>query len=151
MTPHGNGTLRGELELLLVDDDEQDVLMVREALEEAGSMSTLHATGDGIEALAFLRGDDPFGGPTRPDLVLLDLNLPRMSGFELLSELKGGADWRAIPVVVLSTSRSDADVRRSYELQASAFVTKPSSFSELAVVMGKIERFYGEVARLPES
>ena len=140
------------LELLLVEDDPGDVVMTREALAEASSPSTLHVVADGVEALAFLSRDPAgsFRSAPAPDVVLLDLNLPRMDGHELLAELKASPEWKTIPVIVFTTSNADSDIRRSYELQASAFVTKPSSFEEFSSAVREIDRFFASVAELPE-
>jgi two-component system response regulator len=135
--------------VLLVEDDEGDLVMAREAIAEGGSTTVLHTVRDGVEALAFLRKETPHAKAPAPDLVILDLNLPGLSGHELLATIKVAPEWRAIPVVVLSTSRSEKDIRRAYELQASAFLTKPSSFDGFAGVVREIERFFGDVAELP--
>lgn len=133
-----------ELAVLLVEDDPGDILIAREALRAGMLASALTVVQDGGEALAHLRGD---GG--RPDLVLLDLNLPGMSGHEVLAAIKSDPELRIVPVVVLSTSSAEQDVRRSYELGANIYVTKPVDFDRFAAVVKQIEEFFLTVARLP--
>jgi CheY-like chemotaxis protein len=138
---------RRPLEVLLVEDDDGDVLMVREALAESERSSVLEVVDDGAKALAYLRKEEPYGRASRPDLVLLDLNLPKVSGKEVLSEVKSDPALRQIPVVVLTTSQSDSDIRDSYDRHANAYVTKPGSYRELADVVREIDHFFDAVAQ----
>ena len=127
--------------VLLVEDDSGDALMVREALEE--QMRThLDVVTDGEEALAYLRRTAPHTDAPRPDLILLDLNLPRRDGREVLAELKADPDLQTIPVVVLTTSTADEDVLRSYTLHANAYVTKPIDFDDFSAAVREIDEFF---------
>jgi chemotaxis family two-component system response regulator Rcp1 len=142
------GTSR-TLDVLLVEDDPGDVLIAREAMA-AGQLSTrLEVVSDGVEAIAYLRGEDSYAGMPRPDLILLDLNLPRKSGHEVLADIKADPELRRIPVVVLTTSRADEDVVKSYDLHASVHVSKPVDFDDYAGVVKQIDEFFGSVAQLP--
>src|SRR5437868_5651385 len=137
------------LSVLLVEDDPGDVLIAREALA-AGRLSTdLHVVTDGDEALSYLRQLDGYADATRPDLILLDLNLPKKSGHEVLAEVKQDPKLRRIPVVVLTTSASAEDVALSYDLHANVFVTKPVDFDHFTAVVKQIDDFFLTVASLP--
>jgi CheY-like chemotaxis protein len=135
--------------VLLVEDDPGDALMIREALETYAPETDIAAVVDGVDALRYLRREDEFADEPRPDLVLLDLNMPRKDGREVLAEVKADRDLCTIPVVVLTTSSAAQDIRNSYELHANAFVTKPSDFDEFTTVVRCIERFFGRVVQLP--
>lgn len=138
------------LSVLLVEDDLADVMIAQEALA-AGQLSTeLHVVNDGVEAMEYLRQDGAYTDAARPDLILLDLNLPRMSGHEVLEEVKNDPSLRRIPVVVLTTSQVQDDVARSYDLHASVHVSKPVDFDEFADVVKQIDEFFGGIAQLPE-
>jgi two-component system response regulator len=138
------------LSVLLVEDDPGDVMIAREALA-AGRLSTdLHVVTDGVEAMSFLRRTDEYPDAIRPDLILLDLNLPRKSGHEVLAEVKEDPDLRRIPVVVLTTSQAQEDVAKSYDLHASVHVSKPVDFDQFTEVVRQIDDFFGNVAELPE-
>jgi chemotaxis family two-component system response regulator Rcp1 len=138
-----------QLNVLLVEDDPGDVLIAREAMA-AGQLSTsLEVVTDGVEAIAYLRQENGFKDARRPDLILLDLNLPRMSGHEVLAEVKKDPLLRRIPVVVLTTSQAHEDIARSYELHASVHVSKPVDFDDFADVVKQIDEFFGSVAELP--
>jgi chemotaxis family two-component system response regulator Rcp1 len=137
------------LGVLLVEDDPGDVLLAREALR-AGKLNTqLDVVTDGVEAMAYLRQEDGYAGASRPDLILLDLNLPRMSGHEVLAEVKADESLRRIPVVVLSTSVAADDVVKSYDLHANVYVPKPVDFHEFTQVIRQIDEFFVSVAQLP--
>jgi CheY-like chemotaxis protein len=137
------------LEVLLVEDDPGDVLIAREAMA-AGQLSTrLEVVSDGVEAIAYLRREDGYTSAARPDLILLDLNLPKKSGHEVLADIKADPQLRRIPVVVLTTSRAQEDVVKSYDLHASVHVSKPVDFEEFAGVVKQIDEFFGSVAQLP--
>jgi CheY-like chemotaxis protein len=137
------------IEVLLVEDDPGDVLMTREAFEEHKVRNRLNVVSDGVDALAYLRKEEPFQGAVRPDLILLDLNLPKRDGREVLAEIKNDSSLRQIPVVVLTTSQADEDVLRSYQLHANAYVTKPVDFDRFVKVVKQIDEFFISVVRLP--
>jgi CheY-like chemotaxis protein len=137
------------IEVLLVEDDPGDVLMTREAFEEHKVGNRLNVVSDGVDALAYLRREKPFEDATRPDLILLDLNLPKRDGREVLAEIKNDTVLRQIPVVVLTTSQADEDVIRSYQLHANAYVTKPVDFDRFVNVVKQIDEFFISVVRLP--
>jgi CheY-like chemotaxis protein len=137
------------IEVLLVEDDEGDVLMTREALDEGKVFNRLAVVGDGVEAIAYLRREQPYADVTRPDLVLLDLNLPKRDGRQVLEEVKADPDLRRIPIVVLTTSEAEEDVLRSYDLHANAYVTKPVDFDRFVEVIRQIDDFFISVVRLP--
>jgi len=139
------------IEVLLVEDDEGDVLMTREALDEGKVFNRLNVVGDGVEAIAYLRREKPYAEVTRPDLVLLDLNLPKRDGRQVLEEVKADPDLRRIPIVVLTTSEAEEDVLRSYGLHANAYVTKPVDFDRFVEVIRQIDDFFISVVRLPAS
>ena len=137
------------IEVLLVEDDEGDVLMTREALDEGKVFNRLSVVGDGVEAIAYLRREEPYAEVTRPDLVLLDLNLPKRDGRQVLEEVKADPELRRIPVVVLTTSEAEEDVVRSYDLHANAYVTKPVDFDRFINVIRQIDEFFVTVVKLP--
>lgn len=139
------------IEVLLVEDDEGDVLITREALAEGKVLNRLNVASDGVEALAYLRREGRHADATRPDLILLDLNLPRRDGRQVLADVKGDTDLRRIPVVVLTTSEAEEDVLRSYDLHANAYVTKPVDFDRFVEVVRQIDDFFISVVRLPSS
>jgi CheY-like chemotaxis protein len=137
------------LKVLLVEDDDGDVALVEEFFEDHPQATRLRRVTDGVEALRYLRGQGPFAGEPAPDLILLDLNLPRMDGRELLRTLKApGSPWLVIPVVVLTTSALEEDVAGSYRDHANAFVTKPTTYDGLQCSLGEIHRFFAQVATL---
>ena len=138
-----------QVEVLLVEDDPGDVLMTREAFEDYKVANQLHVVQDGAEAMSFLRREGDYAGAPRPDLVLLDLNLPRMDGREVLQAIKGDPELASIPVVVLTTSEAEEDVLRSYSLHANAYVTKPVDFVRFIEVVRQIDDFFVTVVRLP--
>ena len=138
-----------QMDVLLVEDDPGDILIAQEAFLDGGLIGTLHVARDGVEALAFLRRGEGFTQAPRPHLVLLDLNLPRMAGHEVLAEIRKDDSLTLLPVVVLTTSTSQDDVEASYRLHANAHVTKPTDYGGLAEVLAKIEDFFGRVARRP--
>jgi two-component system, chemotaxis family, response regulator Rcp1 len=137
------------VEILLVEDEPGDVRLTVEALRTARVRNRIHTVEDGVEALDFLRRRPPYAAAPRPDLILLDLNLPRKDGRAVLAEIKADPALRTIPVVVLTTSRARDDVQRSYELHANCFISKPMDFNEFSAVVKSIEDFWLTVARLP--
>jgi CheY-like chemotaxis protein len=135
--------------ILLVEDDAGDVLITREALQQSKVLNDLHVAGNGEEALAFLRKEGAYVDRPTPDLVLLDLNLPRMDGREVLAAVKGDDELRRIPIVVLTTSAAEEDIVRSYDLHANAYVTKPVDFDRFMDVVRRIDDFFVSVVKLP--
>jgi CheY-like chemotaxis protein len=137
------------VEILLVEDNPGDVRLAEEALIDARMANNLRVVSDGVAALAYLRREGPYENAPRPDLVLLDLNLPKKDGREVLGEIKEDPDLRTIPVVVLTTSDAEVDVVRSYELHANAYVRKPVDFDAFIEVIRTIEDFWFSVVKLP--
>lgn len=137
------------VEILLIEDDPGDVLMTKEALADAKMANELHVVNNGEEALAFLFREGPYADAPRPGLILLDLNLPRVDGREVLARIKAEEELRRIPVVVLTTSEAEEDVLRSYDLHANAYVTKPVDFEAFVKVVRQVDDFYINVVRLP--
>jgi len=133
----------------LVEDNPGDVRLTREALKESKVRNAMDVVNDGVEALAFLRRQGKFESATRPDLILLDLNLPRMGGLEVLGEIKADDALKSIPVVILTTSQAEQDIVRSYKLFANAYVTKPVDLEQFITVIKSIEDFWVEIVRLP--
>ena len=140
---------RKEIDVLLVEDDPGDVLMTREAFEENKVANRLAVVSDGESAMTYLRKEGRYADAPTPDLVLLDLNLPRMDGREVLAAMKSDDNLRSIPVVVLTTSEAEEDVLRSYALHANAYVTKPVDFQRFIDVVRQIDDFFVQVVRLP--
>jgi CheY-like chemotaxis protein len=137
------------IDILLVEDDPGDVLMTREAFEHHKVSNVLHVATDGVAALQFVRREPPYTDAPRPGLILLDLNLPKKDGREVLAELKAAPDLRTIPVVVLTTSEAEEDILRSYDLHANAYVTKPVDFDRFIEVVRQIDDFFVTVVKLP--
>ena len=137
------------VDVLLVEDDPGDVVLIKEAFEFNKVHNALHVVSDGVQALDFLYRRNGHEGAPRPDLVLLDLNLPRKDGREVLEEVKADKDLRTIPVVVLTTSEADEDILRSYDLHANAYVTKPVDFDCFIEVVRMIDTFFVTVVKLP--
>jgi CheY-like chemotaxis protein len=146
MTPKPAGQ---PIEVLLVEDDPGDVLLIREAFDFNKVHNNLNVVSDGEQALDYLRGVGDYAGRTRPDLVLLDLNLPRKDGREVLADVKTDPDLRTIPIVVLTTSEAEEDVLKSYQLHANAYVTKPVDFERFVSIVRQIDDFFVSVVRLP--
>ncbi|HEY0452908.1 response regulator [Actinophytocola sp.] len=137
------------IDVLLVEDDDGDVLMTKEAFEYHKIRNRLHVVNDGEQALQFLRREGEYADAPRPGLILLDLNLPRVDGREVLAELKDDPELRMIPVVVLTTSESEEDIVRSYSLHANAYVSKPVDFDRFIEVVRHIDSFFVTVVKLP--
>ena len=148
---HPTAAQPAAIDVLLVEDDPGDVLMTREAFEEHKLRNALHVVNDGVEAVSFLRREGEYADAPRPGLILLDLNLPKKDGREVLREIKADESLRAIPVVVLTTSEAEEDVLRSYDLHANAYVTKPVDFERFVEVIRQIDEFFISVVRLPGS
>ncbi len=139
------------VEILLVEDNPGDVRLTKEALKEGKVYSNLHWAKDGVEALDFLRRRGKYGDAVRPDIILLDLNLPKVDGRQVLAEIKRDDDLRRIPVVILTTSKADEDVLRSYELHANCYVTKPVDLEKFISVVRSIDTFWLTVVTLPNA
>ena len=139
------------IEVLLVEDDPGDVLMIREAFAENKLRNHLTVASDGEQASDILHRRGDYSQAPRPDIVLLDLNLPRKDGRELLTEIKADADLRTIPVVILTTSAAEEDILRSYQLHANAYVTKPVDFDRFIEVVRQIDEFFLSVVKLPKN
>lgn len=137
------------IEILLVEDNAADVRLTEEALKEGKVRNNLHVARDGMEALEFLRRQGKFKDATRPDLILLDLNLPRRDGREVLADIKNDPELKMIPVVVLTTSSAEADILKSYKLHANCYITKPVDLEQFVNVVRSIDDFWLTVVRLP--
>lgn len=138
------------LEILVVDDNEDDVLLLQESLRDQPAVSVLHSARDGEEAMAYLRREGQYASAPRPGLVLLDINMPKMNGFEVLYRMKVDPLLRAIPVVMLTTSSRDADILTAYTGGACSFVTKPVSFDRLKLMAGHFVNYWTSVVRVPD-
>jgi CheY-like chemotaxis protein len=137
------------IRILMVDDDPADVRLAREALKDHKVHIIMHDVPDGMEAIAFLRQEGPYAQASRPDLILLDLNMPRMNGREVLVELKSDPKLRRIPVIVLTTSQGEEDILAAYEMNANCYITKPVGWKAFMKVVGLIEDFWLTVVKLP--
>jgi CheY-like chemotaxis protein len=137
------------IQILLVEDSPGDVRLTQEVLRDARIANDLHVVGDGEEAMAFMRQEGKYASHPRPDLVLLDLNLPRKDGREVLADLNADPELKAIPVIVLTTSEAEQDILRSYQLAANAYITKPIDLNEFITVVRSIETFWLSIVRLP--
>jgi CheY-like chemotaxis protein len=137
------------IDVLLVDDDDGDVLMTKEAFEYYNIRNRLHVVSDGKAALQFLRQTGPYAEAPRPGLVLLDVNLPRLSGLEVLAELKQDDKLLTIPVIMLTTSQAEQDIVRSYSLHANAFISKPVGFEPFIDAIRQIDSFFLTLVKLP--
>lgn len=136
------------IEILLVEDNPGDARLTREALRDARVRNNLHVAADGVDALAFLRRQGKHAAVAKPDLILLDLNLPKKDGREVLEEVKGDDQLRHIPVVILTTSQAERDIAESYRLRANAYVTKPVDLEQFLKVVQSIEHFWLEIVKL---
>ena len=137
------------VEILLVEDNPGDVRLTLEAFKEARMRNKLHVVEDGIEAMAFLHKEGKYAGIPRPDLILLDLNLPGMDGREVLEKIKSEPGLKRIPVVILTTSKDEEDIHRSYDLHANCYITKPVDFGQFINVIKTIENFWLTIVKLP--
>jgi chemotaxis family two-component system response regulator Rcp1 len=138
-----------DIQILLVEDNPGDVRLTVEALRGAKVANELHVVGDGQAAIDFLRQRGQYADAPRPDIVLLDLNLPRLEGCDVLADIKSDPDLAKIPIIVLTSSSSDKDIQRSYALHANCFVTKPVDFSEFIAAVRSLEGFWLKIVRLP--
>ena len=139
-----------QIHILLVDDNEGDILLTREALEEARIINKISIAYDGMEAVSFLRKTPPFGDADMPDLILLDINLPKMDGTEVLSIIKSDPDLKRIPVIMLTTSSSEKDILASYDNYANCYITKPVDLDRFMDVVRTIEDFWISIVKLPK-
>lgn len=139
------------IDILLVEDSPGDVRLTREALKEGKILNNLHVAKDGVEAIEFLRRRGQFTGAVRPDLILLDLNLPRKNGTEVLAEIKEDDDLKSIPVVILTVSQADEDIIKSYNLHANCYIKKPVELNQFLEVVKAIEDFWLAIVKLPPS
>ncbi len=139
-----------QIEVLLVEDNPGDARLTQEAFREANSSIRVHVASDGVDAMAFLRHEEPYFHAPRPDLILLDLNMPRMDGREVLALIKGDPTLKQIPVVILSTSEAEADIAQSYELQANCYLSKPVRLDEFESLVKGINDFWLTRVKLPQ-
>jgi chemotaxis family two-component system response regulator Rcp1 len=146
MRPPTNGR---PIEILLVEDNAGDVRLTIESLKESKVRNNMNVVPDGIEALAFLRRQGPHADAPRPDIILLDLNLPKMDGREVLSEIKQDSELKRIPVVILTTSKAEEDILRTYNLHANCYITKPVNLDQFMNVVRAIEDFWLMIVKLP--
>lgn len=137
------------IEILMVEDSPGDVRLTREALKEGKVRNNLHVVNDGVEAMAFLRREGQFAHAVRPDLILLDLNMPRKNGREVLAEIKGDPELKRIPVVILTISKSEDDIIKSYNLYANCYIIKPVGLPQFLEVVKSIEDFWLSIVKLP--
>lgn len=137
------------IEILLVEDNPADVRLTREALKEDKLLTSLSVVADGVEAMAFLRREGAYANSPRPELILLDLNLPRKDGREVLREVKSDPDLRSIPVVVLTVSAAEEDILKAYDLQANCFISKPLDLNQFLQVVRTVKEFWLTIVRLP--
>ena len=140
----------GPIEILLVEDNPGDVRLTKEALKEGKVYSNLHTVKDGVEAMEYLRREGRYKDVPRPDIILLDLNLPRKDGREVLEEIKSDEKLKRIPVVVLTTSNAEQDVLRSYDLHANCYITKPVDLEQFITVVKSIRQFWLTIVTLPK-
>jgi two-component system, chemotaxis family, response regulator Rcp1 len=139
------------IEILLVEDNPGDVRLTEEALKEGKVLTNLHVARDGVEAMAMLRREGRHAAVPRPDLILLDLNLPRKDGREVLADIRADPDLRRIPVVVLTTSAAEQDIIRAYDLHANCYITKPVDLDQFIAIVQSIEDFWLTIVRLPSA
>ena len=139
------------VEVLLAEDNPGDVMLTKKALKRGKLANNLHVVTDGVEALDYLRQNGEYEDVPRPDLILLDLNMPRKDGQDVLKELKDDDELRTIQVVVLTSSESEEDIAKSYELNANAYLTKPVDFDGFIEIVNRLENFWFKVVKLPEA
>lgn len=139
-----------QIHILLVDDNEGDILLTREALEDARIINKISIANDGVEAISFLKKEPPYRGTEMPDIILLDINLPKMDGTEVLSIIKNDPDLKRIPVIMLTTSSSEKDILASYDNYANCYITKPVDLERFMDVVRTIEDFWISIVKLPK-
>lgn len=144
-----NRSVGHPIHILLIEDNAADVRLTREALKDAQVATALHVVPDGVEALAYLRHEGAYAAEPRPHVILLDLNLPRMDGRELLAHVKADPGLRRIPVVILTTSQAEQDILRTYDLHANCYITKPVDLDQFLGVMRLVEAFWLNLVQLP--
>lgn len=137
------------IEILLVEDNPGDIRLTQEALKEGNIKNNLHTITDGAEAIKFLFKESPYINAKKPDLILLDLNLPKKDGREVLAKIKADQELKRIPIVVLTTSNAETDVRKAYDLHANCYITKPVDFNRFIEVIQAIEKFWLTIVKLP--
>lgn len=142
-------TLNRPVEILLIEDNEADVRLTREGIKEAKINNNLYVVRDGEEAMDFLNKEHPYEDVVTPDLILLDLNLPKKDGREVLEEIKNNEELAHIPIVILTTSEAEKDIVRSYKLHANCYVTKPMGIEQFVEVISAIENFWFSIVKLP--
>lgn len=142
---------RKQIEILLVEDSPSDALLTREALKESQLPADPHHVNDGVEAMAFLKREGQFADQPRPDLILLDLNLPRKNGIEVLQEIKSSPDLSSIPVVILTTSKAEEDIVKAYQLHVNCYIIKPVDFDQFSAAVRSIEEFWFGLVTLPQT
>ncbi|MEE8432184.1 MAG: response regulator [Candidatus Desulfatibia sp.] len=142
-------TIGRPVDILLVEDNPGDIRLTQEALKEGKVLNNLHIARDGVEAMAFLRRQDKYADAVRPDLILLDLNLPKKDGREVLAEIKTDEGLKRIPVVILTTSEADEDILKTYDCHANCYITKPMDLNQLINVVKSIEDFWLSLVKLP--
>ena len=141
--------MRRQKIILLVEDDLGDIDLIREAMKQAEAVTALEVVPDGVQAIEYLRRVGPYAGAVRPDVILLDLNLPKKDGREVLREIKGDPDLRSIPVITFSTSSAESDIRASYRLGANCYISKPLGLNQFVNAIRAIQHFWFTVAQLP--
>jgi len=146
---YGDEKMRSK-DILLVEDTPGDVRLAHKAIRDAEVLANLHVVGDGVEAMAFLRREGTYADAMRPDLIMLDLTLPKKDGFEVLAEIKADAGLKTIPVIIFSVSKSEDDIRHAYDLQANCYIVKPADLNGLIVIIKAIVDFWLTAATIPE-
>ncbi len=145
----GKTKISRPLDILLIEDNPADVRLTQEAFRDAKVQNRIHVVGDGVEAMAFLRRQGSFGSIPSPDLIILDLNLPRKDGREVLAEIKCDRTLKHIPVIALTTSQAEEDITKAYDLHANCYITKPPDLDQFFAVIRSIEDFWLKVVRYP--
>lgn len=143
------GKVGKPIEILLVEDNASDVRLTREAFDDAKILNNLNVVGDGVEAMSYLRREGKYANATRPDLILLDLNMPRKDGREVLAKVKEDPDLKRIPVVILTVSKAKEDILKSYNLHANCYISKPVNLAQFLKVVESIESFWLTIVELP--
>ena len=137
------------IHVLIVDDSESDIFLMRSLLEQQKLYLHIEEVYDGEQALQFLKNESPFEEKHRPDLIILDINMPRLNGFEVLKEIQNFPEYKRIPVIILTTSKEDEDIMRSYELQASCYVTKPVDLNQFQKIVAQLSDFWFTIVQFP--